>query len=268
MRAWFLLPLGLLHGCARDQDAQAAALLAEVRGVLSSRDERLSSYRAAVDTEEGKAKAHHDFHFRAPNLMRGTVTEPETLTLATNGVRFFRVHGGSKTYEAYRLGLSEAATALFLTATFMPFIPEGFRAPLLPRQVVSVRKVPHPNGPEAVEVVVAPRDESGAEARVSYVLRWPSGDFLGKTVVFGDRVESIRVEGEQCDDRLVLCVPRRLTHLTDGRSTAVTALSRIELNAAIPNDFFVLEPPPGYSRLSHEVVPERQLVGAVRAAER
>jgi hypothetical protein len=114
------------------------------------------------------------------------------------------------------------------------------------------RRLAHPRGPEAVELSGEARDEQGRAVEVAYVLRWPSADLIEKRMSAYGTTKTLAVGEERCDLRIKVCVPRTLTERIDGTTGAVTTLTRIELNAAIPADEFVVFPPEGYAALTHE----------------
>ncbi len=226
------------------------SLVNEVKRVLAERDRKLTSYHVVVDSAQGTEKAKHEFFYRAPNRSRGTITEgPEPQTLSYDGLKFYKITPGEKKFEAFDVKLSPENAAYFLASTFTPFVPEGFRTPLLPSKGVTARKVAHPKAPDALEVTVTVEG-----ATVVWVLRWPSGDVLLK------RVGSIElsVDEEHCDQALGLCVPKLVTQRESGVVQATTSLTTIELNVAIPNDFFTLKAPEGFHGETHELVETKQ----------
>jgi hypothetical protein len=231
-----------LAGCSRGPDA-TATLLADVRQRLAAREGRLTSYQLAGTAREGTHSLPFTFAYRAPQRMRGTLgTPPASRTFAWNGERLFERLDAERRFTTFRDELTPEQRVGFLTQVFSPFVPEGFRAPLLPAQGVGVRRASHPRAPEAVELTVRPTQ--GLE--FTYVLRWPSLDFVAKRIQEGGHHTEIRVEEEQCEQQLALCVPRRLTQWTDGQHVAETTLSRVELNPPLPADGFTLTPPEGY----------------------
>ena len=88
----------------------------------------------------------------------------------------------------------------------MPFVPEGYRAPLLPQNGVEAKRVSRENAIDAVELTVKPGDG----VTVRYVLRLPAGDFLERRTLTDGQERVLLVEREQCDEKLKLCVPTRL----------------------------------------------------------
>ncbi|WNG40596.1 hypothetical protein F0U60_48040 [Archangium minus] len=242
MRLRLLPPLLLLlAGCRRGDET--STLLAEAKQRLSARDGKLTSYVLAGTAREGTQTMDFQFAYRAPQKMLGTLGAPTSRTFAWDGEHLFERDDTAKRFRTYDGGLSPEARTGLLTGLFTPFAPEGFRAPLLPSQGVSARRASHPRGPEAVELTVKP----AGNVEVTYVLRWPGMDFLGKRTRSGDATAEIRVEEEQCEQALALCVPKRLTQWTAGQQVAETQLTRVELNPALPAETFTLSAPEGYA---------------------
>lgn len=235
----------LLASCTSTHDA--APLPSEVKRVLAARDAKLGSYHVKIDSVQGEAKASHEFFFRSPNHSLGAIVSPNPLTMAFDGQRFFKQTPAEKKHETYELKLSKENAALFLTSTFAPFVPEGFRTPLMPSAGVTVKKTSHPRARDAVLVTAALDGLT-----VMWVLRWPAGDVLAKRV---GEVE-LSVDEEYCDETLELCVPKKITQRRGpgGVAEATTVLTLIELNPRIPNDFFTLAPSAGFHTEQHEIV--------------
>jgi hypothetical protein len=222
-------------------------LLSEVKQALAEREKRLSSYHLVADTTQGGKTAHHEFFFRAPNRGRGVASGgAEALSVAFDGVTLYRLNDAEKKVEAYRLDLPPAKAALVLASFFRPFAPDGFRTPLLPSKGVTARRVDHPLGPQAAELSVTTQDDEGP-VEVTYVVRFPSGDFLGRRTRSALHVGEVKVDAERCEPALKLCVPTRLTETRDGEVLGVTSLTSVELNPELPQERFRLEAPPGYT---------------------
>ena len=255
-----LLLLLLLAACERapapaaDGGPPAARLLQQVRAGLASRDARLRSYRFEGRVHDaGEAPLPFAFAFRAPGSLRGSLGGPgELRTFAYDGEHLYEQHDGERRFTTFRLELPPAARAGFLTEVFSPFLPEGFRVPL-----------------------------PGNEGQVEYLLRWPALDFLGKRVlqgagvpasgargsealvseapvsgapVSGAPVSEVRVEDEQCDAALGLCVPRRLTRWVAGQRVGETTLEEVQLDAPLPADAFRLAAPAGYEARTQTLI--------------
>ncbi|QRN98573.1 hypothetical protein JRI60_05890 [Archangium violaceum] len=239
-----LLPLVLLvlAGCRRPDDT--SALLSDAKQRLAARDGKLSSYVLAGTAHEGAQTMDFSFAYRAPQKMMGTLGAPASRTYAWDGEHFFERNDAAKQFFHYKDDLPPEQRVGALTQIFAPFAPEGFRAPLLPSQGVSAHRAPHPRGPEAVELTVKP---AGSDVEVTYVLRWPAMDFLGKRIRSGGDTSEIRVEEEHCDQALAVCVPKRLTQWAGAQKVAETTLSRVELNPTLPSETFALTAPEGYT---------------------
>jgi hypothetical protein len=238
----FLLALALA-GCTKSSKevevVPTGSLVGEVKRLLAERDQRLSSYRIVVDIVEGEHRAHHEFTYRSPNKSRGHLTQPQEVEIAFDGKQLVRVLYPAKVVEPIPLDFPPAERAFFLARTFMPFAPEGYRAPLLPMTGVEAKRVTLPNAPEAVEVTVHP----AKDVEVVYLLRLPSGDFLGKRTKSEGEERVLTVVKEQCDEKLKLCVPLELLETVrgaDGGEAAVssTRVSKAELNVEVAADFF------------------------------
>lgn len=254
MHPRLLLPLLLvLSGCSKRTE-DSTALLAQVRQRLAARDGRLTSYQLAGTTSEGEVTLEFTFAWRSPQRMLGTLGEPASRAFAWDGEHLYERSDTDKLFTTFRDELPADKRAGFLTETFGPFVPEGFRAPLLPGQGVSVRRVSHALAPQAVELTVRPQGVEDVE--VVYVLRWPSLDFLGKRARASGTLSEVRVEQEQCEEALSLCVPRRLTQWADGQQVGEMTLSLVELNPALPADTFTLVAPEGYEIQNRTLVEE------------
>ncbi|NPC77833.1 hypothetical protein HPC49_06140, partial [Pyxidicoccus fallax] len=240
MRVRLLVSCALLSlaGCSRKGADESATLVPEVRTRLAERDAKLTSYRlSGTVKDEGQPPVGFTFDYRAPQRMRGTLGPPASRTFAWDGTHLFQRLDGEKQFSTFKSELPPAKLAEFLTRTFGPFTPEGFRTPLLSRSATA-RRATHPRAPEAVELVQKLEGEA-AGVEMVYVLRWPRLDFLGRRTRAPDGTEAEeRVEDEHCDEKLGLCVPKRLTRWLAGRQVGETVLGGVELNAPLPNDAF------------------------------
>lgn len=239
-----LAPLLLLAACARSPSPElpSAALVAEAKRALAERERRLTSFQLVVDSAEGEARARHEFAFRSPNRSRGRVTAPVALELAFDGARLVRLSPAERRYEVLPLELPPAERARALASAFLPFVPEGYRAPLLPSAGVEARRLARSDAPEAVELTVRP----GEGVTVRYVLRLPSGDFLEKRTSAGGEERVLRVEAERCEAALRLCVPTRLVERQGERVLGTTEVVDAALNPALPGELFSPQKPAGW----------------------
>ncbi len=248
-----LLLVVTVAGCRCAPPAEAS-LLSEVKRALAERERRLTSYHVAVTSAEGDARARHEFFFRAPNKLRGVLVAPQPLMLSYDGTRFFRASPVAKKLEVYAFKLPPEKSALFLATTFHPFVPEGYRAPLLPSAGVTATRVAHPRAPDAVEVTARTRDEAGDAVTVTWTLRLPAGDFLAKRSTAGGATSALSVDDEACDEKAKLCVPRKLTQRRGAEVVGEIELTTVELNVELPNDGFTLAAPGGWATEAHELV--------------
>ncbi|MBZ4421608.1 hypothetical protein [Myxococcus sp. RHSTA-1-4] len=256
MRSRLLLSCALLAltGCSRKGGDDSATLVPQVRTRLAERDAKLTGYRiSGTVKEEGQAPVSFTFDYRAPQRMRGTLGAPASRTFAWDGTHLFQQLDGEKQFSTFKSELPPAKLAEFLTTTFGPFTPEGFRTPLLLRSATA-RRAQHPRAPEAVELVQKLEGEA-AGVEMVYVLRWPRLDFLARRTRAPDGTTAEeRMEDEHCDEKLGLCVPKRLTRWLGGRQVGETVLGGVELNVSLPNDAFTLGAPEGYEVQSRTLV--------------
>lgn len=254
MRTSLVLGALLLLGCPKEGPKPAENLASEARRALAERDKRLGRYLVEATSKQGDAVATHTFVYRAPNKVKGTLLTPQAMTLSFDGTRFFKLSPADKKLEAFEMKLPADKAALFLTTQFSPFVPEGYRTPLLPSKGVTATKVAHPKGPEAFELVLTTPDETGKPITVTWHLRFPSGDFLSKRTQAGAVTSEVVMEEEQCEASLSLCVPKVVVQRENGAELGRTTFTRVDLAAEVPNDAFTLTAPEGYALEKHELV--------------
>ncbi|MFT3840362.1 MAG: hypothetical protein QM723_25460 [Myxococcaceae bacterium] len=220
-------------------------LLPRLKSALAERDRKLTSYRFSAEAHQGDAVARHAFAFRSPNKMRGTLMEPDRFEWAFDGTTLARAHYRQHKLEVYALKLPPAKASVFLHDTFSPFVFEGFRAPLLPPTGATAKL----NG-DKVEVSAKLADDLDA----TWVFKWPSADFVSKsTTVKGER-SVIQVDEEQCDAKLGLCVPKKVSQHTGDTLIGSTTLNEISLNPELPEGEFTLHAGEGWTTETHEVI--------------
>jgi outer membrane lipoprotein-sorting protein len=242
-------------GCTRS-GSQDAELLSQAMTALTERDKRLFAYRLEGTQQVGDQQARFTFSYRAPNRMRGAITEPLAKQLAFDGQTLYELIPDQRALVTHDLRQSEEQAQLSLNQIFAAFIPDGYRAPLVVRHDLTARREPHPRAPEAVTLETVAKDASGNPYRFRYMFRWPAMDFLEKRLeVEGGQRASTTVEEEHCEPRLKLCVPKRLV-VRPGEGPPLTIqLDRVVLNEAEPIEAFTLSPPPGYERRTAQPPP-------------
>jgi len=235
----------VLCGCAKEPTGPE--LLAQVRQALTDRDARLDSFQfdATSTALPSGETVNHSFYFRSPNKMRAVLAKVER---SFDGTTLYEVSAGKKTFTAFALKLPPPKASLLLHTTFAPFVPEGFRTPLMPMKGVTAQKT----GRNAVELSMSP----GEGVTVTYRLRWPGGDFLEKRTVSPSGRTTLKMEFEHCDAALKLCVPQDLGEFLDGVRVVGTSLHHIGLNPALSADSFVPAAPEGFTREARELVEE------------
>jgi hypothetical protein len=229
-------------------------LLPEIRRILAERDQRLRAYQFVAVSQQDGAAARHEFYFRSPNRSRGVLRAPQQFTLSFDGSRFFKMDEQAKKLEVVEFKGASTDSALFLAATFTPFVPEGFRTPLLPLRGVSARLTTHPRAKEAIALRVTPQESPSESLEVTYLLRFPTGDFLQKRSRTNAGTRILEVIDEQCDEALRICVPAKLEETYEGKVIGSTNLSSISLNADIAVESFSLVAPSEYLRERRDFV--------------
>jgi outer membrane lipoprotein-sorting protein len=240
-----------LAGC-KPQAPQGSMLLSQVKQALADRDARLGSYHLVAETTEGEEHVTHGFFFRSPNKMRAVVSSAPQFEWSFDGKRLYRLHPGTKSFETFELKLPQEKAAMYLHHLFSAFVLEGFRTPLMPMKGVTATLVSHPKGPQAVELKLEP----GEGVSVTYVLRWPSADFLERRGQSDAGTSALKIEDEHCDDTLKLCVPKRAEEYVDGKRVLTIQLTAVELNVEVPADDFAPQVPPGWTAQTRQVVDE------------
>jgi len=229
-------------------------LLAQVKSGLVDRDRRLFAFHLEGRVLEAGSEARFSFDYRAPQRMLGVLHSDGERRLAFDGEWLYRLEPPLKRLTRTRLGpaLSPAQRAGTLAQIFSPFVPEGFRAPLLPREreKVEARQVSHPRAAHAVELRVQADDPQTGPVEVRYLLRWPALDFLEKRIDGPGSIQGlVRVTAEHCEPSLKLCVPKALRQSLGDQEGARTDLQTVSLNQPSPADSFTIAPPAGFTVL-------------------
>jgi outer membrane lipoprotein-sorting protein len=211
-----------------------------VKAGLAARDAKLSSYHLEGDTDGHR----FEFFYRSPNRMRGILVGPQGRTFSFDGSDLFELVPAESKLLVYEDKLPPAKSAELLTRVFSPFAPEGFRAPLLGLEGVTAEWDTDAGTP-TVHIHQTLSGE-GLPLSVDVTLRWPSLDFLSKTLVLTSSVQA-RMERESCDTTLALCVPTRIRTLRAGEPESVTTFTRVELNPPLAVEDFSLRAPPGHA---------------------
>jgi outer membrane lipoprotein-sorting protein len=232
------LALALSHilACTKKPSDDASLLSSTVRAAIAERERKIVSYRFDAETVQGDQRAQFSFAFRAPGKMRGDLKTAGKV-FVFDGKRFHQWDETEKVLT--EIDLSSAAkeqAALFLHQTFAPFAPEGFRSPLLGGQLHLAREPAE--GAQRLAVTAA----VGDGVAVTFLLAPPAMDYLGKRVAGGGEC---RVTAQHCDAALKLCFPSSLEESVPGSPAAVTTLTAIEINAALPPEHFELTLPAG-----------------------
>src|SRR5919106_4612758 len=185
-----------LSACAREVGREPAwQTLAQAKSALAERERRLTSFRLEGVVQEAGQDAPFATAFRAPNRGRG-VLRADGRTVSFDGAKLYELDPAKKTMVSFEPGRHASAA---LTQLLAAFVPEGYRAPVLPLGSAHARRLPHPRGPEAVELSSETRDEQGRTVQIAYLLRWPSADLIEKRLSAYASTKTVAVDEEQCD---------------------------------------------------------------------
>jgi hypothetical protein len=252
-----LVLLALAASCKRPTESSIpqgdAKLLSQLKAGLTEREKRIGSYRLAGAVVQDGDRQEYEFDFRAPGRLKGSLLGDKRRTFSYDGERLFDLVEESKTLTRWEIDVPQEQGRIYLTQLFAPFVPEGYRAPLVDFTQPTVKRVTHPRAVEAVELGSETKDENGAPVRVSYVYRWPSLDLVQRRLQTGQMEVIDDVDEEHCEERLKLCVPKKVTRHFGDKLGPVTTLSRVELGAPVPAESFTLAPPEGYTALSKKL---------------
>jgi hypothetical protein len=235
-RALLLVSLAACH--------EDAGLLAQVKRALVEREQRLQAY--SFQAHAGAAQ--YTLSFRAP---KSTLLTLESGALSFDGERFYERDDAARTFTTYAPELNAEQLALIWAQGFGARIPEGFRAPLLPPRGVTAQQVG-----DTVELTLHTHDE-GKDVSVTSVLRWPGADFLERRTDYGGAKGALRMEREECDPQLKLCVPTQLAKWVGDQKVEQTELTQVQLNDAPARDAFVLTVPRDFKQEHSTLVPKR-----------
>jgi hypothetical protein len=242
-----------LWACTRGPTTEAR-LLEGVRTALAEREAKVRSLHLAGTVTEAGQQLAFELRYRAPSLLRASVPGPTGLTLSFDGERLHELLPAQRALRVYTLKLPPQEAALLLATRFGPFLPDGFRAPLLPRTGVRAREVRHARAERAVELRFETRSD-GEPVTVTYVLRPPGMDLLHKRTETRGASAEVHVDAERCEPALGLCFPEQLSETLSGAAGARTHLSTLEVNPPISPEHFRLNAPESFEKSEHVLAP-------------
>lgn len=215
----------------------AAESVAGVREALALREKKVESYRYSGVTTRGNEKAEFKFSFRAPNKMRAELISANRFFFF-DGTRLLQWDATNEKMTEFDL---ESATkekrADLLHRIFSPFVPEGWRAPLLGG---TLRAEKRKEGEKTLTAVIASVAEGEQAFEITWLFEPPAMNFAGKQVKDGGVV---RVLDQHCDRELGVCFPSTIEEEIPGEPVTRTVLKEIELNVPMPPELFEIHPP-------------------------
>lgn len=253
---------GGLYGsaCKKEEKPSAPPKANDILQKMNAREKALSSFSIQVRTEDLDVTIEHTLLFRLPNFIRAEVTQPQKVVLSFDGQNHYRLEEAEKKLLILNLQLPTIERRMALSMLMSAWVPEGFQ---LPRVVVRDSK------PSWVEPGRTLRlenhlSEEGETARIAYVVRWPSLDFLKKEMaVDGQQQVEFSMQEEQCLPELGICVP---TQILARQNEEALAPQKIKLLSweVVSNERFVLEAPEGFAVERHNISSLQELAPFVR----
>lgn len=239
----------LVCGCTRSSQKDVG-LASQARTHLAERERKLSSYRfhgVSTDVARNETLAF-DFAYKNPNKMRGETFGATPHVLAFDGRTFRDLDVNAKKLTTYDLsGLSKPRADVFLHQVFAAFVPEGFRAPLLPagRPLEAVES----NGPDGRREVALSATIPDGDAKYAFSFRFatPAMDLIEKKVSGPEGESRVQVIKQTCDHATGLCFPTEILESHGGKPTVRTVLSDIAINGPVTDAELVPAVPDGGS---------------------
>jgi hypothetical protein len=224
------------HGCARPRKAEQ--LVSAVESGLALREAKITSYQFdAETTDAGGRKVNHSFFYRSPNKLRADVGAHLTFTF--DGESLFKIdHDRKETMTTSFRGRPKAEAAESVYQTFAPFLPEGWRTPLIAGNVTA-QEGPASVAGQSVWLSTEARSD-GSRAELRYLFALPGMDWRATESTVDGRQATRRALEDHCDAQLGLCFPKKIETTQNGQIQSTTVLTGVVINGPIPAEMFTL----------------------------
>ncbi|MCL2011886.1 MAG: hypothetical protein FWG75_03750 [Cystobacterineae bacterium] len=222
----------------------------EMMQKMGAREKALSSFSIEVYTEEAGAPVEHKLWFRAPELMRIEVKQPQQMRFSFDGQNHYALNPLSKKLTILSLQLSTAERKIALSKLLGAFVPEGFQVPKVVPKNLKQSWLHTPSPQHALRLENHVSDGKDA-ANIVYVVRWPSLDFLKKEVVIEGHTVEFSMQEEHCMPEHHLCLPSVIAAQREGEAPLLQKIKLLSLQEALSNEQFILEAPEGFSVERH-----------------
>jgi len=237
--------------CKKTEKSSAVPSANDILQKMNAREKVLSSFAIQVRTEDADMTVEHTLTFRAPNLLRADVTQPQKLVLSFDGQNYYRLEEATGRLSIVSLQLPTMERKMALSMLMGALIPEGFQ---LPRMVLRNSKQSwlEAQGQSRVLRMENPVSEGNESATIVYVVRWPSMDFLKKEIfVDGQEQVAFVMQEETCMPQGEVCLPTQIVAKHQEEALAPQKIKLLNFQQAVSNEHFVLQAPEGFSTERH-----------------
>ncbi|MBS2026979.1 MAG: hypothetical protein JST54_03655 [Deltaproteobacteria bacterium] len=240
----------VLAACPSDKNKAAPPsdeLASQVRTQLAERERKLTSYRFHGVTTDLASNQSLGFKFayRSPGKMRGETEGAQAHVFVFDGSSLKDLDVAAKKLTTFDLSaLPKDKADAFLHQIFAPFVPEGFRAPLLPATVTAAKTKAATGDRDVAELKASVADGAQSYA-FTFRFGMPAMDLMDKAIQGPEGASRVEVTQQTCDAKLGLCFPSEVVESHDGKATARTVLSDVAINGQVADAEFVLAVPPG-----------------------
>jgi|GEM_PF-1337900 len=263
---WSSLLLGSM-ACKKGSKEPSLPNSGEMVQSMHAREKALSSFSLQVHTEEAGWEVEHTLLFRTPHFVRADMTQPRKLSVSFDGHKYYRLEEAAKELHIVNLSFPTAERRLAMSLLVGDFVPEGFQ---LPKVVPSGLKQSwlEPLGQSRILRLENRINDAGETARIAYVVRWPSLDFLKKEILLeGQPPLEFVMQEEQCIAEHKLCLPTRIMARQEGAPLAPQKIKLLSFGEAVRNELFVLEPPEGFAVKQHNIASLKELESFLQGGE-
>ena len=227
---WLVLWVAL--ACTRPPTS--AQLVSEARTGLAEREAKVHSYRFDAEMTGPGQHGTWSVAYRGPGSYRA---DTPSVSYLLDGDKFFEIDHATGKVQPSTLSQTDRNRSLErVYSAFAPFIPEGWRSPLIGSAVTAIEG-PQQEREKTVLLSVGAH-LANEQAELQYLFTRPTMNWL-KTETFASGHNVVRATTkEHCDPASNLCFPERIEVRKDGSVQSTTTLSHIAVNEGVPAETF------------------------------